>query len=197
MSVKALSETIKAMMAAGCTHEQIAAVLDVHANADEEVKNKKREKWKNDKRRQRMSTNVHQDTSGHEWTQVDKVDLSFPLMVSPPPLYNNNYTPPSLKPLSLDTARQARGIRLPDDWKPKEYEDQTEELAKFRDYWIAQPGVKGRKVDWDATWRNWIRNAKPASAASVRKERDLRNISDNLLTNEQYMRKRMQLKEWK
>jgi hypothetical protein len=30
----------------------------------------------------------------------------------------------------------------------------------FKDYWIAQPGQKGVKLDWSATWRNWIRNQK-------------------------------------
>ncbi len=29
---------------------------------------------------------------------------------------------------------------------------------KFRDYWISQPGQKGVKLDWFATWRNWVRN---------------------------------------
>lgn len=33
------------------------------------------------------------------------------------------------------------------------------EHAKFCDYWIAQPGQKGVKLDWDATWRNWMRRA--------------------------------------
>jgi uncharacterized protein YdaU (DUF1376 family) len=27
----------------------------------------------------------------------------------------------------------------------------------FRDYWISVPGAKGCKLDWLATWRNWIR----------------------------------------
>jgi hypothetical protein len=27
----------------------------------------------------------------------------------------------------------------------------------FRDYWKAQPGLKGVKADWEATWRNWCR----------------------------------------
>ncbi len=31
---------------------------------------------------------------------------------------------------------------------------------KFRDYWISQPGQKGVKLDWSATWRNWVRNEK-------------------------------------
>lgn len=33
------------------------------------------------------------------------------------------------------------------------------ELDKFRDYWAAQPGQKGVKTDWPATWRNWVRRA--------------------------------------
>lgn len=32
-------------------------------------------------------------------------------------------------------------------------------VAEFIDYWAAQPGQKGVKVDWDATFRNWLRRA--------------------------------------
>lgn len=28
---------------------------------------------------------------------------------------------------------------------------------KFADHWRAQPGQKGIKADWPATWRNWVR----------------------------------------
>jgi len=31
-------------------------------------------------------------------------------------------------------------------------------FEKFKDYWIAQPGQKGVKLDWFATWRNWVRS---------------------------------------
>ena len=48
---------------------------------------------------------------------------------------------------------------------------------KFRDYWIAVPGAKGRKLDWDATWRNFVRSenhkpdwAKPHDPAAVARE---------------------------
>jgi len=27
----------------------------------------------------------------------------------------------------------------------------------FCDYWRAQPGQRGLKLDWPATWRNWMR----------------------------------------
>lgn len=33
------------------------------------------------------------------------------------------------------------------------------EALVFRDYWMATPGAKGRKTDWLATWRNWMRRA--------------------------------------
>lgn len=33
------------------------------------------------------------------------------------------------------------------------------EHDKFLDYWRAKPGKDGRKLDWVATWRNWMRTA--------------------------------------
>jgi hypothetical protein len=65
----------------------------------------------------------------------------------------------------------SRGTRLPLDWKPRpeDGEDQKE-LEKFRDYWMAVSGQKGVKRDWDATWRNWLRNAKDWSGGSKSKQ---------------------------
>jgi hypothetical protein len=37
--------------------------------------------------------------------------------------------------------------------------DGRTEHEKFCDYWRAKPGKDGRKVDWVATWRNWMRTA--------------------------------------
>jgi hypothetical protein len=55
--------------------------------------------------------------------------------------------------------------QLPDHWaiwaKEHRPELNVNEIADgFKDYWIAQAGTKGRKVDWFATWRNWIRTQK-------------------------------------
>ncbi|MGF6174728.1 hypothetical protein [Ensifer sp. 4252] len=33
------------------------------------------------------------------------------------------------------------------------------EFDKFRDYWNAKAGKDATKLDWPATWRNWLRNA--------------------------------------
>jgi uncharacterized protein YdaU (DUF1376 family) len=62
-----------------------------------------------------------------------------------------------------------RGSRIVSDFQfPKEWEDfcveQRPELnarktfEQFKDYWVAQAGLKGVKLDWFATWRNWVRN---------------------------------------
>jgi hypothetical protein len=63
-----------------------------------------------------------------------------------------------------------RGTSIPADWTPTPdvvaqmrsdhpHVDLKAEHAKFIDYWCAQPGAKGRKSDWQATYRNWIRRA--------------------------------------
>jgi hypothetical protein len=35
--------------------------------------------------------------------------------------------------------------------------DLEREHRSFMDYWVAVAGQKGTKLDWDATWRNWMR----------------------------------------
>jgi len=37
----------------------------------------------------------------------------------------------------------------------------------FRDYWIAKPGKDGIKLDWLATWRNWVRNQKTTNGVNL------------------------------
>ena len=65
--------------------------------------------------------------------------------------------------------KNARGTRLPEDWELSEDQkqfcvkerpdlDPVKVSAGFKDYWISVAGAKGVKKDWDATWRNWVRN---------------------------------------
>lgn len=72
----------------------------------------------------------------------------------------------------------ARATRLPTGWTPSAVtiaQMGTErpgvalkdEHLKFVDYWVAQPGQRGTKLDWDATWRNWIRNAAAPRGGAV------------------------------
>lgn len=62
-------------------------------------------------------------------------------------------------PLDRRGAPTKRGCRLPSDWMPKDHIHETYELEKFRDYWASVPGQRGMKLDWDATWRNWMKNS--------------------------------------
>lgn len=68
-----------------------------------------------------------------------------------------------------------RGSRLTQDWfltksmgewalQERPDIDVRQVAEQFKDYWIAQPGQKGVKLDWDATWRNWVRNTKALKA---------------------------------
>ena len=64
--------------------------------------------------------------------------------------------------------KNKRGSRLALDFIfTKEWEDfciqarpelsPVKTFDQFKDYWIAQAGQKGVKLDWFATWRNWVR----------------------------------------
>lgn len=79
------------------------------------------------------------------------------------------------KDISLSKERETpqppkggKGSRLDSDWMPSNelvaqmrdecpLVDLKSEHTIFVDYWIAQPGQKGIKTDWPATWRNWMR----------------------------------------
>ena len=64
-----------------------------------------------------------------------------------------------------------RGSRLAQDWflsksmgewatQERPDLDVRQVAEQFKDYWVAKAGQKGVKLDWDATWRNWVRNTK-------------------------------------
>jgi hypothetical protein len=62
-------------------------------------------------------------------------------------------------------SRLATNWILPDDWEYWANKERPDLNAKqvaeqFRDFWCAKPGKDGVKLDWQATWRNWVRNQK-------------------------------------
>lgn len=82
---------------------------------------------------------------------------------SPPPV--DNLAEPADSPAK--PAGNGRARRLPEGWHPtgavlnwhnREFPHVpvADELAKFTDHWRST-GI--RRVDWDASWRNWIRRA--------------------------------------
>lgn len=103
-----------------------------------------------------------------------------PAGAAPPPPQELHPTPagaaprtviePSIEPTTKSRGR--KGNRLPADWTlPEEWKkwalderkDWSEADAQkvseaFRDFWVAKPGAGAVKLDWFATWRNWVRN---------------------------------------
>jgi hypothetical protein len=80
---------------------------------------------------------------------------------------------------SVTRTRSKAGTRLPNDFKMPESwaawviaergwsrDAVADEAAAFRDYWIAKPGASALKLDWAATWRNWVRNSRRRSGAA-------------------------------
>jgi hypothetical protein len=79
------------------------------------------------------------------------------------------------KETEVEKKRGTKGSRLstdfdlPEDWISfcqTERPDLNPQKVfdSFKDYWVAKAGAAGVKLDWQATWRNWVRNqnvAKP------------------------------------
>jgi uncharacterized protein YdaU (DUF1376 family) len=76
----------------------------------------------------------------------------------------------------------AKGSNLPVDWQPSPDDERfcrqerpdlsiTATADRFRDHWIAKPGAAGRKTDWSATWRNWVRSERARPPPSGRPEK--------------------------
>jgi hypothetical protein len=72
-----------------------------------------------------------------------------------------------------------KGNRLPDEWQAGEAElafgrnlglsdaQIRDEQGQFKDFWRGIPGQRGRKLDWEATFRNRLRDV--AARAQLRK----------------------------
>lgn len=73
-----------------------------------------------------------------------------------------------------------RGSRLPNDFLfPKEWADFCHQerpdlniqktFDSFKDFWISKPGAGGVKLNWEATWRNWVRSQSAPKQAFANK----------------------------
>ena len=73
-------------------------------------------------------------------------------------------------PAPRKASPKARGSRIAPDWSPSPDDRQSARsegmpeaeidrtAAKFRDFWAGKAGASGVKLDWPATWRNWVRS---------------------------------------
>lgn len=144
---------------------------DEYQETSTEVK-QRREQARERQRRRRAARNGHADVTRDtpRDSQRSSQEVSTPDPTRPDPTRPIEDNPP-LSPQGGTRARQA--IELPDGWMPQDRtvtqireEDPratddflTREHRKFSDYWAGVGGQRGRKKDWDATWRNWMRRA--------------------------------------
>lgn len=174
---------LRAMLAAGATAEAIVAAVEA-AWQVEQVKRAERRAGASKRQREcreRKSAKEAGVADGHEChtmshdvtvTMRDTCDTDAPssLLFLLPECPSDSQGSKEVAVVGRDTAapRKTKGARLPDGWFPSGADwswalDQLGEprakyeLEKFRDYWRARAGAQGVKLDWDATWRNWVR----------------------------------------
>lgn len=79
--------------------------------------------------------------------------------------------------------QKSKGHSLPKDWllpkswgewalseRPEFTHEQIRKIAEsFKDHWLANANqAKSKKSDWEATWRNWVRNQKIATVTQFK-----------------------------
>lgn len=90
-----------------------------------------------------------------------------------PPMQTKNQEPLTNNH-SIESAKAPKAKRLDKDLElPKDWEDFCKTTRpdlkpqsvfdQFKDYWVSVGGQKGTKLDWTATWRNWVRNQRTQS----------------------------------
>jgi uncharacterized protein YdaU (DUF1376 family) len=137
---------------------------DIKEFHDKREKNAKAGKASAESRRNKGDSTSVQLTFNGLSTDVQPTNNHKPLTINQEPVLK----PAPCQTVSGEKKPTATATRLPDDWKPSEQDVEFCKATRpdlvpsfvadeFRDYWIAQPGVNGRKLNWPATWRNWIR----------------------------------------
>ena len=173
-----ISELMRAMSEAGAPLEAIILAVEAIEGRDARLA-EKRAIERDRKRRQRSNqsdadgTVTGQSRDSHGDNESTPSPLCPPFDKETPPTPPKEIKSPPISP--QPTENSARGSRLSENWVPGELSSDVarivsgwpkaeiaKELAKFRDYWISQPGAKGRKTNWQATWQNWLRKADEA-----------------------------------
>jgi hypothetical protein len=158
------AEVLDALLSAGATAEMIVAAVKADASLEEAKVEARRAKDRERQRRHRLSRDV-------TVTACDSADKPLSPLDPPKKDPEPQKIHPPLSPKPCVSERASRWHRLPEDWQPRTLPtpvqakvDQwppgslEDELAAFR-RWAANAenkNGKGRKLDWDQAWRNWI-----------------------------------------
>lgn len=95
---------------------------------------------------------------------------------SPVDTDTQTFTKPSMNQKTIRGDKRGKRLDvevLPDEWRDwaigQGHMRPLGEWDQFRDYWISKPGQGGVKLDWFATWRNWVRNSLKSSHKAIRR----------------------------
>ncbi|EJF78200.1 hypothetical protein ME7_00191 [Bartonella birtlesii LL-WM9] len=146
---------------------------EANAKQNQAIKNKNKNIYKKTKtivlaKKEIGSESLETNEQVDEPTEVAAVETTSKQITTSldnqPPIHEQENVPEKAK-----RAKANRGCRLPADFEP-DYDFAIEEgllpkrvkveIAKFRDYWRSKAGANATKIDWQATWRNWVRNSK-------------------------------------
>ncbi len=168
MSVTA---AIRRMLEAGLTIEQALTAAEAFEAAQQPVEP---ELTKRQARNKRYYERLKASENRLNTSEQDVSDEITPAP-SPSPLGPPSQTlPPIIPQSSSPTPEKKRATRLSPDWllpaswgewaKREGHLEATIRLEadKFRDFWCSKSGKDATKLDWFATWRNWMRNVRNA-----------------------------------
>jgi hypothetical protein len=129
--------------------------LKIHEAAEEKGRKRRTDR---ERKRRGVPTDSERNPDGGT---ADSLLCSY---VSSLPETEQNKTEQSITP------PRKRAERIPDGWTPDDDLREwtlvrisqvaaSRELEKFRNYWSAKSGKDAAKLDWPATWRNWVLTA--------------------------------------
>lgn len=116
---------------------------------------------------------------------------------------STDVTPPTPTPLDQKQDQEKkhsaakRGSRIPPSFLPSAESiswarvarpdlDLGEVTAAFVDYWESESGAKASKLDWDKTWKNWVRRSRRefnANRSTSSKPSAVERIAQNIAAN--------------
>ncbi len=166
------SDVLMKLATIGLSEEQARAVAEMLSSVEKATKSEsevaleaRRASDRDRKARQRHGKS--RDITGQDGTNQDSP------APSPSPLVPPSQTlPPIIPQSSSPSPEKKRATRLPEnwvlpaswgEWAVKQGYSEAHirlEADKFRDFWCSKSGKDATKVDWFATWRNWMRNSR-------------------------------------
>jgi len=132
-----------------------------------EVRKAKQEGSRNETevKQERSRDEAEGQADGQAETKQNEAPIPIPIPIQLTPPIGGVCAPPALTP-SPEAPRRRSGTRLPPDWTPsaptldrfrtQERVDASASLERFRNHFLAKPGKEGVKLDWEATFRNWV-----------------------------------------